>query len=134
MVDCGQEWQRMVLVGVSSVGEVLGVEVELATPGHLVTGSRGLPGCVCGDSGGGWPARRICGQFLAQLENGQPHGYDEGEETQLKRVPRLQAQGADKQRNQRHGFQQHEHHDGDDDLLQPALPAWKGQMVSSYID
>lgn len=60
----------------------------------------------------------ISGDLLAQLEDGHADRHDEAEERQLQRVPGFQAEHADRQRYQRHRFQQDEHEDGNDDFLQ----------------
>jgi len=60
----------------------------------------------------------IGSDLLAQLEDGHADRHDEAEERELQRVPGLQAEHADGQWDQRHRFQQHEHENGNDDLLQ----------------
>jgi len=60
----------------------------------------------------------IGGDLLAQLENGHTDRHDEAEERKLQRVPGLQAEHADGQRDQRHRLQQYEYEDGNDDFLQ----------------
>lgn len=56
--------------------------------------------------------------LLAELEDGQSDGYDEREEGQLQRVPGLQTEDAEGQRDEGHGLEEDEHQDGDDDLLE----------------
>jgi len=60
----------------------------------------------------------IGGDLLAQLEDGHADRHDEAEERELQRVPGFQTEYADRQRDQRHRLQQHEHEDGNDDFLQ----------------
>lgn len=74
--------------------------------------------------------RAVRRQLLADLEYGQTGGDDEGEESQLETVPRLQAQHADGERYEDDGLEQDEDQDGDEDLLQLGLLAsyrkWSG--------
>lgn len=67
--------------------------------------------------------RRVAGDLLEQLEHGQADGDEEGEEAELESVPGLESQDAESQRDQSHGLEQHEHQDGDQDLLQLVLAA-----------
>lgn len=60
----------------------------------------------------------VGGDLLAQLEDGQTDGDDEGEEGQLEGVPGLQSQDTEGEWHQGHRFKEHEHQDGDEDLLQ----------------
>lgn len=83
------------------------------------TGVVGVVGVVGGVMGCGRGS--VGGDLLAQLEDGESHGDDEREEAELKGVPGLESKHADGQGHQGHGLQQHEHQDGDDDLLQLAL-------------
>jgi len=67
------------------------------------------------------------------LEDGQTDGYDEREERQLQRVPCLQAQHADGERDQCERLEHDEHHDGHEDLLELMAFAWNemGRRVVS---
>lgn len=72
--------------------------------------------------------------LLAQLEDGQASGGDEGEERELKGVPGLETQHAQSQRDQGHGLQEDEHHDGDKDLLQLGLAGLNGTAGGSKVN
>ena len=72
--------------------------------------------------------------LLAQGEDGQSGGGDEGEEGQLEGVPGLQSQDSQSQGDQSHGLQEHEHHDGDEDLLQLGLAGLHSAAGGSEVD
>jgi len=95
---------------VGTVGQLLGVFLD--APGVVGRRSSVDAGVV-----GGQRWRRFRG-LLHQLEDGQPDGDDEREERQLQRVPGLQAQHSDGQRDQRQSLEHDEHHDRHEDLLQ----------------
>lgn len=76
----------------------------------------------------------LLAHLLAQLEDSQTSGGDEGEEGQLERVPSLQTQHAEGQGDQGHGLQEDEHHDGDEDLLQLGLAGLGGTACGSEVD
>lgn len=59
--------------------------------------------------------------FLAQLEDRHADGDDKAEEGELKSVPSFQAEDTDRERDQRHRFEQDEHENRDDHLLQLGL-------------
>ena len=59
--------------------------------------------------------------LFAKLEDGQSDGNHEGEEGQLQRVPGLQTEDTDGQGDKGHSLEEHEHQDGDDDLLELGL-------------
>lgn len=112
-------------VGVRVVGELLRVQVlgllhlvHDECPGGGVLAVV-LPGGSV-DGGRGW---RVTGDLLEQLEHRQTDGDEEGEEAELESVPGLESQDAESQRDQSHGLEQHEHQDGDQDLLQLVLAA-----------
>jgi hypothetical protein len=112
-----------VLVGV--VGHVLGAVG--GGGGHAAGEAAGVVRVVGVVGVVGLGRRSVGGDLLAQLEDGQSHGDDEREEAELERVPGLEPEHADGQGHQGHGLQQHEHQDGDDDLLQLALASY-GQI------
>lgn len=59
--------------------------------------------------------------LLAKLEDGQGDGNHEGEEGQLQRVPGLQTKDTNGQGDEGHSLEEHEHQDGDNDLLELSL-------------
>lgn len=75
--------------------------------------------------------RGIGGNLLAQLEDGERDGDDEGEEGQLKSVPCFETQHADGQRHQGHCLEEDEDHNGDQDLADLVLLAC--QNSSNYV-
>lgn len=103
------------------LGFIVGDEANGLGPSLVVGRLVIVPGTVCGDLRGG----SIGSDLLAQLENGQTDGDDEGEKAELKGIPCLETEYTDSQRNQGHCLQQNEHHQRDQDLLQLALPGWK---------
>lgn len=68
----------------------------------------------------------VSGDLLAQLEDSQTDGDDEGEEGQLKGVPGLESQDTNGQRDEGYGLEQDEDQNGDDDLLELGLAGLDG--------
>lgn len=60
----------------------------------------------------------ISSDFLAQLEDGESDGHNEGEERELKSVPGFQTQDTESQRDEGDGLEEDEDQDGNEDLLQ----------------
>lgn len=99
-------------LGVGVVDEIVGIEPGIETSLRLPAGSVGDDGL--------W-RRGVARQLFTELENGEGERQDEGSEAQLEGVPRLDAQDADEEGDERKGLQQQENRDWHQNLLQFAL-------------